>query len=605
MKILMNSNYIKYLAFSLAIIIFGTLLGYHQLSPTRVPNNYEEKIISLSDVTSDKADYSMVMSHVYHMSKEAHPSGSDAIKKVQNYLTEQFEAIGCNYQTLNFEVNTAPIIEEKLAEFEDYMKEHPEEQEPFDQYLRSLGFTSYEEKLKDDFNCTDNAILPLTNYLVTLDAPDTEEGVLFVSHYDSTSGGPGASDDLISVGAILEALRQASNNKSRKNDLYFLFTDGEELDLFGAENYVNSQSSDQDKIKLVINLEARGTSGPLIMFETSLQNKNIIKELNKALDHNLMLSFAVAVYRMMPNNTDLTSFLKKGYSGINFAMIGNPENYHARTDTFHNLNRDSAYMYYETTVILTDYFSTSDLASLSCTEDAVYFPFLKSNTIVLSNHWMLLFSYITGALSILWIGFLFFKGVIKIKHFIVSLSVSLISFVPSVILGILCNYIYNRIAYGREFLQAAASLNILFYAFYIVCVLITVVFIGLIIKRIKTQAMFAGILLLFTLTNIACTILLNGLAYIFTIPLGFLLMFSIILYLSKHKSAFLLPAYLYAALYGIILCLLYIPVIDLIYTALLNDAILAVFLITSLGILPIAALSKCVTYHKKANEVQG
>jgi hypothetical protein len=183
--------------------------------------------------------------------------------------------------------------------------------------------------------------------------------------------------------------------------------------------------------------------------------------------------------------------------------------------------------------------------------------------------------------------------------------VSLISFVPSVILGILCNYIYNRIAYGREFLQAAASLNILFYAFYIVCVLITVVFIGLIIKRIKTQAMFAGILLLFTLTNIACTILLNGLAYIFTIPLGFLLMFSIILYLSKHKSAFLLPAYLYIALYGIILCLLYIPVIDLIYTALLNDAILAVFLITSLGILPIAALSKCVTYYKKENEVQG
>ncbi|MDF2908426.1 MAG: hypothetical protein K0R34_3747 [Herbinix sp.] len=229
MKILKNSSYIKYLVFSLAIIVSGTVLGYHQLSPTRAPNNYEEKIITLSDVTSDKADYSMVMSHVYHMSKEAHPSGSDAIKKVQNYMTEQFEAIGCNYQTLDFEIDTAPIIDEKLTDYEGYMKEHPEEQEPFDQYIRSLGFASYGEKLKNDLNYTTNANLSLTNYLVTLDAPDTKEGVLFVSHYDSTSGGPGASD-------------------------------------------------------------ARGTSGPLIMFETSLQNKNIIKELNKALDHNLMRS---------------------------------------------------------------------------------------------------------------------------------------------------------------------------------------------------------------------------------------------------------------------------------------------------------------------------
>jgi hypothetical protein len=49
------------------------------------------------------------------------------------------------------------------------------------------------------------------------------------------------------------------------------------MELFGSEHYVNTNSSSKDNIKMVINLEARGTSGPLIMFETSLQNKQIIQ----------------------------------------------------------------------------------------------------------------------------------------------------------------------------------------------------------------------------------------------------------------------------------------------------------------------------------------
>ncbi len=595
--------FLRYLAFNLGVILLGSVLGYHQLTPSKAPSSYDDNIISLTDVTSDQADYAMVMSHVYHLSGKPHPSGSTAIKEVQNYLTEQLEAIPCSYQTLNFEVDMAPVIDKKSADYEAYMKEHPEERASFDQYLKGLGFSSYEEKLRSDYNCTTNTILPMTNYLVKLDVPESNEGVLFVSHYDSTSGGPGAGDDLISVAAMLEALRAATKNTDRKNDLYFLFTDGEEIDLFGAENYVNTYSAVKDQIKLVINLEARGNSGPLIIFETSLRNKNIIRTLNKALDHNLMFSFATAVYRLMPNDTDLTSFLQKDYPGINFAMIGSPENYHARTDTYANLNRDSAYMYYMTTSALADYFSSSDLESLSSSEDAVFFPFLKGNTIVVSNQWMLIISYVLGAFCVLWIGFLFKKKVLVFKSFIMTLALLLISFVPAVILGILCSFLYNKLLIGREFLQTAASLNLLFYTFHILSILITAVLVWWLTKKRKTQAMLAGILLLFTLTNIACTVLLNGLAYIFTIPLGLFFIFSLLHYFNANKEVFPRLMYLYVALCGIILCLLYIPVMDLLYTALLNDAILAVLLIASLGVLPFAVLSISTINLRRENEV--
>jgi hypothetical protein len=596
-------HYLRYLAFSLAVILFGSILGYHQLTPTRVPKDYKEKLITLSEVSTDKADYSMVLSHVYHMSKGIHPSGSIDIKNVQHYLTEQFDAIDCEYQTQNFEVDMAPFIEEELRDYELYMDEHPVEREPFDEYLKSIGFESYESKLRYDYNCTNNTLLPMTNYLVKLDAPESEEGVLFVSHYDSTKGGPGASDDLISVSAMLETLREAAGNEARKNDLYFLFTDGEEMELFGSEHYVNTNSSSKDNIKMVINLEARGTSGPLIMFETSLQNKNIIKMLNKALDHNLMFSFAVAVYRLMPNNTDLSSFLSEGYPGINFAMIGNPENYHAKTDTFQNLNRDSAYMYYKTTSTLANYLSTSDLDDLSSSEDAVYFPFLKGNTIVLSNRLMIALSFIVGALSLVWIGFLLFKRVISLKQFIITLLQLLLALLPAVIIGFLCSFLYNRLLAGRALLEIVTILNTLYYAFCILSIIATLSTLWIIMRRKDTQTTLAGVLLVFTTITTACTILLNGLAYLFLVPLMLLLLYSIHLFYKRNKAVILIPRYLYTALFGIILCLLYIPAIDLLYTALLNSGIIAIFLIAGIGVLPFAILCIYITYHKKENEV--
>lgn len=169
----------------------------------------------------------------------------------------------------------------------------------------------------------------------------------------------------------------AKSKNQLKNDIYFLFTDAEEIYLWGADTFVKDNPDMINNIDLVINLEARGNSGTLLMFQTSDRNMGLAKALDKAVSHNTMFSFITAIYKTMPNDTDLTRFLDTGYPGMNFAMVGGSENYHQNTDNYKNLDRDSAYMYFKTTTGLADYLSTVDLNTLESKEDAVYFPFLK------------------------------------------------------------------------------------------------------------------------------------------------------------------------------------------------------------------------------------
>jgi hypothetical protein len=118
---------------------------------------------------------------------------------------------------------------------------------------------------------------------------------------------------------------------SLKNDLIFLLTDGEEAGLIGARGFVQSSPLSKE-IKLVVNFEARGTSGPVYMFETSSGNERLIREFGKAAPLPAASSLMFGIYGRMPNDTDLTVLKRAGWSGLNLAFIGNPEHYHQPSD---------------------------------------------------------------------------------------------------------------------------------------------------------------------------------------------------------------------------------------------------------------------------------
>jgi len=99
------------------------------------------------------------------------------------------------------------------------------------------------------------------------------------------------------------------------------------------------------KVYAVLNFEARGTSGPLLMFETSQPNGGLISLYRRVAKGTASGSLFAAIYEQLPNDTDFTVFRAAGMSGLNFAVIGDVAHYHTTLDSPSNLDRRTVAQY--------------------------------------------------------------------------------------------------------------------------------------------------------------------------------------------------------------------------------------------------------------------
>ncbi len=238
-------------------------------------------------------------------------------------------------------------------------------------------------------------------------ANKTGDAVMFMGHFDSVPMGQGASDDGVACATMLEAIRYYSekmaNGYELSNDLLFCFVNGEEYGLYGSKALASEFTGFDDvldRVKFLTNLESRGTSGTLIMFETAKNNYNTIKlfsEVNKSL---FTCSIATLVYDTMPNYTDFTTF-KESYQGLNMANILGGENYHTQNDNPANVG--AAYLSQQAQFVdgLIDKLSTYDLDLLyDAEESAIFFSYLNITTAVY-NHTTVIVLAIIAILMIL------------------------------------------------------------------------------------------------------------------------------------------------------------------------------------------------------------
>jgi hypothetical protein len=164
-----------------------------------------------------------------------------------------------------------------------------------------------------------------------------KKALLLSAHYDSVPAGPGAGDNASGVAAILEALRALKAGSPLERDVIILIDDGEEVGLFGADLFAREHPWAND-VGVVLNLDARGHTGPSYMFETSEGNGWLIEQLAHALPHPMATSLTMEVYRLLPNDTDLTIYKRHGMAGLNFAFVGGLSYYHSPEDTPANLD---------------------------------------------------------------------------------------------------------------------------------------------------------------------------------------------------------------------------------------------------------------------------
>ncbi len=223
-------------------------------------------------------------------------------------------------------------------------------------------------------------------------AEKTNQAVMTMAHFDSVPTGQGASDDVLACGTMLEAIRyyldRMNNGYTITNDLVFCFVNGEEYGLCGSEAFMNEFNGFDklvERINFAINLEARGTAGTQIMFETSENNYNTVKLFGEVNNNLFTCSIATMIYDMMPNGTDFSN-LKTHYQGVNMANIAEGENYHTQNDSPENVKESCLTQQAQIINNLLDKLGSYDLDLLyEAEENAIFFSYLNIGDVVY-NH---------------------------------------------------------------------------------------------------------------------------------------------------------------------------------------------------------------------------
>ncbi|MEU2665264.1 M28 family peptidase [Micromonospora sp. NPDC007220] len=217
------------------------------------------------------------------------------------------------------------------------------------------------------------ALARVRNVVARLPGTDPTGKVFLVSHYDSVQSGPGGNDDAAGTSAILEVARALAAGPRPRNDIVFVLTDAEEACLCGAAAFASSHPLAAGG-GVVLNLEARGSTGPVIMFETSRDNAALVDAFGRAAPHPVGTSFAVEIYRALPNDTDFTAFLDNDFVGLNSAYIDGGAIYHTPLDTPAAMDRSSLQHHGDNALGLAREFGRVDLRALDSGHDATYFP---------------------------------------------------------------------------------------------------------------------------------------------------------------------------------------------------------------------------------------
>lgn len=171
----------------------------------------------------------------------------------------------------------------------------------------------------------------VSNIIAVKAGPD-RTALGLVSHYDSVPEAPGAGDDGVGVAVSLEAARLLAARADRKHTVFVLVTDGEESGLMGARGLTADRTVMQ-QLAAYINVEATGAAGPAVLFETGPTNGWIVKPWAAAAPHPRGASYAIEIYKRLPNDTDFSVFRQRDIPGLNFALVGDSYAYHTARDS--------------------------------------------------------------------------------------------------------------------------------------------------------------------------------------------------------------------------------------------------------------------------------
>lgn len=535
----------KYLNYGLIllVLIVSAVIGYNSLYPSK--ENHDD---------NSRVNVSKQLDHIEQIAQKPHSIfDKEAHEEVKNYIIDELKELG---------------VDSKTYKYEDVYVERTNTEEDLENIYAEI-------KGKND-----SYIMLVTHY----DSSHAKK-----ERYAESDGSLGAADAGYALSTILETVRAIKeNNVTLNNGIKILITDGEEYGLIGAKEAVKDKEIFEN-VNYLVNLEARGTKGPAIMFETSPNNSGVI-DLYENADKPFSYSITPEIYRLLPNATDFTVFLENQITGINISVLDGLENYHTPNDSMESVNSKSLQHYGDQVLpIVTEFVSNekyADKDAFTSEDDSIFFilgnVFIKYSKVI---------NYVLLGVILLSIVLLFKK--FEIVSVLKPLKYTLISTIFTVLVAGL-SYGVSRLAAvinGHPF--KLTYLPLIKYEGAIILFVIALSVIGyvLLVRRFsnkfkeKNEVVLGNIIVLFLL-GLILTFVLPGGSYLFVFPALIIAIFTVVKVLLEDRIniasyILLIPA--------AIITILYVPTVYLFNCALTLGALCATMIFVMMAIISVVS----------------
>ncbi|OIN57360.1 M20/M25/M40 family metallo-hydrolase [Arsenicibacter rosenii] len=373
------------------------------------------------------------------------------------------------------------------------------------------------------------------NIVGRLKGKGSGKAVLLMAHYDSQPNTPGAADDGAGVAAILETVRALRQSPVLQNDIIVLLTDGEEYGLLGAQGFMLHPWAKE--VGFVINLEARGNSGPGMTFEISPQNGWVVREFAKAAPVPFASSLMYEVYRALPNDTDFSVFREAGYPGVNSAFIDGFVNYHKLTDTPEALDLRSLQHHGSNTLALAKHFGTIPLTDTKAPDKVFFNP---------AGSWLIQYPmWVSGALLAIVTVLLCLVILSGHKKQLFSIGQSVGSLFLFLLMPLLTgaffagfNWLIAKLLPYTHFFNGVYQSGVFFVGYAGIAIALALFLSRLAIRWVRPFSLVIGVDLIFLLLAATLTWFVPSASFIFLIPLLFALSGTLIVLLTnRHRSS--------------------------------------------------------------------
>jgi hypothetical protein len=379
------------------------------------------------------------------------------------------------------------------------------------------------------------------NVVARLKGTDSTRAILLDAHYDTGATGPGASDEGSGVVTLLETMRALTAGPPLKNDVIFVFADGEERDMLGAHAFA-TQHPWMQEVGLAFNFEAGGSQGPAELYMTSQQNGWLINEFLRAAPAPLASSFLnnlTWVFSVQRLGCDLEEYMARGSAGLDFLYIGNTPVYHTLLDNVQTIDPSSIQHEGSYALALVRQFGAMDLSQVPTASNNVMFNILPGVVVHYSETWAIPLAVVVLLLLLGVLALGFCRKHLTVGGFALSTLIFPASVIVVLILSILAWTALKAVNPNYQVAMAGSyygsDLVVLGLAALVIAAM-SALFLWL-RGKMRMYNLAAGALIWWAVLMVLSSLFFPGGSYLFTWPLLFSVLALGWLFLTKEPAA--------------------------------------------------------------------